>query len=334
MDRPPPLRTLTPEDGLICGFRLAGPDTPAAPISLAEVPAALAAPGTVLWLHFNLSNLRARRWLAQSERVPPALHEALAERDDRGRVQVVGAGLLAVIHDLAYDEPTDPAVLGTLWVYADARLLLSARAHPLRSTDELRLAVREGLHAATGVELAAQLLDLRNEGLSACIDAMAEQVNEIEDDILVGGTSAREELGRLRRGCVHLRRQFGPERSSLHKLLQRPPAWLGAGESERLREVAEQLGFVLDDQGEVYERAKLLQEELASRVAEDTNRNLYVISVLTAVFLPMTLITGIFGMNVENMPLTGSPHAFGWVMLTIVGAGAGTLAVLLLKKLL
>jgi len=85
------------------------------------------------------------------------------------------------------------------------------------------------------------------------------------------------------------------------------------------------------------ERAKLLQEELAARVAEDAGSKLNVLTALTAVFLPMTLISGIFGMNVAGLPGTAesaTAEAFWWTMLLIVAAGAVTLGVLFGKKLL
>jgi zinc transporter len=85
---------------------------------------------------------------------------------------------------------------------------------------------------------------------------------------------------------------------------------------------------------EIYERAKLLQEELASRLAENTGRNLYVLSILTAVLLPMTLVTGIFGMNVAGLPGVESSASFWWVMVLIGASGGFTLAVLFWRRLL
>jgi zinc transporter len=70
----------------------------------------------------------------------------------------------------------------------------------------------------------------------------------------------------------------------------------------------------------VQERARLLQEEIAARVGEATNRNLFVLSIATTTLLPITLITGIFGMNLQGLPLSQSPHGFGVVMLGIVSA--------------
>jgi zinc transporter len=94
------------------------------------------------------------------------------------------------------------------------------------------------------------------------------------------------------------------------------------------------LAFAIEAIAESYERAKLLQEELASRLAESTSRNLYTLSVLTAVLLPMTLVTGIFGMNVSGLPGMRDASAFWQVMLLILASGGLTLAALRWWKLL
>jgi len=72
----------------------------------------------------------------------------------------------------------------------------------------------------------------------------------------------------------------------------------------------------------------MLEGEIAGRLAEATNRNLYVLSIITTLFLPMTLVTGIFGMNVAGLPGTQDPGAFRWVVLGMTASAAGLLAVL------
>jgi zinc transporter len=101
---------------------------------------------------------------------------------------------------------------------------------------------------------------------------------------------------------------------------------------DAIRAEIDELSFLIDDVTELYERAKLLQEELASRVAEDTGRSLYVLAILSAVFLPMTLITGIFGMNVAGLPGLHGSGAFWWVLLLIVVAGTVTLATIFSRQ--
>ena len=164
---------------------------------------------------------------------------------------------------------------------------------------------------------------------------MIDHLDGIEDEILAGDIrEQRAQLGRTRRLCARLRRQFVPERADLRKFLQRPTVALAEADRDALQSSTEALGFAIEEIAELYERAKLLQEELASRLAENTGRNLYVLSILTAVLLPMTLVTGIFGMNVADLPGLHSEGSFWRIMLLIFASGGVTLAALFWRKLL
>lgn len=318
-----------PEDGLLYGYLLR-PGVLAQRIGLDEVEPALAAGDGTVWLHFNLSNVRARRWLAQSVHISDEMKTALDERDERPRIDRIDDGLFAVISDFDYEEPDELALLRTLWIHAAPRLMVSARAHAVRSTDSLRVWACGGLHMRSGIELLVELLAVRSDLFERLVDEMTEQVNEIEDAILTGGGAEREHLARIRRRCVRLRRTFGPERTAMQKFDRQRPGWVDEDVAEQWHDATETLAYLLDEQSELYERAKLLQEEIASRVAEDTNRNLYVLSVL----MPMTLVTGVFGMNTGGLPFSTGDHAFWWVMLMVLAAGVGTAAYLFVKRLL
>jgi zinc transporter len=179
------------------------------------------------------------------------------------------------------------------------------------------------------------LLDLRTARLKSLAQEMTTQLDQLEDEILAGSIKQqREQLGRMRRLCARLRREFAPERTDLIRFLHRATSANLVVERESLQSIADLMGFAIEEIAELYERAKLLQEELASRLAENTSRNLYVLSILTAVLLPMTLVTGIFGMNIAGMPGLHNTAAFWNVMLLILASGALTLAALFWRRLL
>ncbi|TIU43333.1 MAG: magnesium transporter CorA, partial [Mesorhizobium sp.] len=69
-------------------------------------------------------------------------------------------------------------------------------------------------------------------------------------------------------------------------------------------------------------RTRLLQDELMAKLTEQSNQLLYILSVMTAVLLPMTIISGLFGMNVGGLPLVDTPHGF-WVVTAISVVIAG-----------
>jgi zinc transporter len=132
-----------------------------------------------------------------------------------------------------------------------------------------------------------------------------------------------------------LRRHFAPTRVALHRLLQSGPDARGGIDVATWRALHDEFAFAIDEAVAVYERAKILQEELASRLAEATGRNLYILTICTIVFLPMTLITGIFGMNVAGMPGVGEAapaSAFWWVMGLVALAGGVTFLLIRLRR--
>jgi len=320
------------DTGLICAFEFSDDDH-VREIESVDVPNALSDPSSRLWLHYNLSNVRARNFLSQAAFIPEELREAIEQQDARRRIEWVDAGLLVVISDLTFEQESDPDEVGPLWCFVTDRLLVTARTHPLKTTDELRAAMRRGFKVATCYQLLVWLFGHRTHTVRELGTNMSERVSEIEDEILAGNIKQqREELGRIRRLCARLRRHLLPDRSGLHKLLQRRNGAWSEEDAELMRTESEELSFLIDDLSELYERAKLLQEELASRVAEDTGRSLYLLAILSAVFLPMTLVTGIFGMNVAGLPGVHDDAAFLWVMLVILIAGLAVAAPFLRKR--
>jgi len=320
------------DSGLICGFVIS-PNASVAEIELedlAEMPPAL---DRVVWLHFNLANARARQAIAQLPILSAEAQEILCEQDDRRRVEVLDDGLLAIISDLTFEPGSDPAESSPLWCVVSDRSIVTGRVHPLKTIDELRSTVRGGLKVARPIELLIWFLARRTATLRDLSESMADQVSEIEDEILSGAIrQQREQLGRIRRFCAQIRRHFGPDRVAFRRLLQAKPALFDEEQADAMRAEIDELSFLIDEVNELYERAKLLQEELASRVAENTGRSLYVLAILSAVFLPMTLITGIFGMNVAGLPGLHSEGAFSWVMLLIGLAGAVTLGAIFWRR--
>ena len=180
--------------------------------------------------------------------MPAKLQERLQARDERPVLEATPDGLLIVTTDLSFEHVTDPSEGVTLWAYATATMLLSARTHASQNADALRVAVRGGLQVTSGVDLLTRFLEQRTEALRDITSELADEVDVIEDDVLGGGVrESRERLGRIRRGCARIRRHFIPDRTGLHKLLAKPPAWLAEAERQRLVAVVDELSFVIDE---------------------------------------------------------------------------------------
>jgi zinc transporter len=77
-----------------------------------------------------------------------------------------------------------------------------------------------------------------------------------------------------------------------------------------LQRSAEEFAAAVSDAVAVVERVKLVQEELVALVNEQTNRTLFVLTIVTVLALPINLVASLFGMNVGGLPLAEHRHGF------------------------
>jgi zinc transporter len=312
--------------GQICGF-LFRPQQPALSIGseqaaewLAQAAAVGQPEGAYLWLHFNLAHTAAQPWLHRHAGLPPEFYDTLRDSSHSTRVERAEQSLIAVINDVRFDFSFDASDISTLWICVSERLVVTARQQPLRAVDNLRTAIKRGESPRSTTELLERLMRAQADTLVGIERGVTERIDGVEDELLVGRLDPkRAKLGVLRRLLVRLQRLLAPEPAALFRLLQRPPEWMAEGDVEELRQATEEFSVVLRDMGALQERIKLLQEEIAAQVAEENNRSLFVLTIVTVLALPINIIAGLLGMNVGGVPLAENPHGF-WVVVALVAS--------------
>ncbi len=96
-------------------------------------------------------------------------------------------------------------------------------------------------------------------------------------------------------------------------LLDEAPDWLDRARRAHLRETAGRITRYVEDLDAARERAAVVQDELATRLSEQLNRRMFLLSVVAGVFLPLSFVTGLLGMNAAGMPGTEDPFAFALI---------------------
>lgn len=277
-----------------------------------------------LWLHLNLAHAACERWMKSHLELPDYFFETLREGSRSTRIEHVDAALLAVVNDVVFDFGSRMSSdVATLWVCARGRLLVTARSQPLRSVDTLRSSVKRGECFSSPMELLVHLLRDQGDILTRIVRETSLSVDRIEDQLLSSRLSAsRADLGAMRRVLVRLQRLLALEPGSLMRLLNRPPEWLKDVDVRVLREATEEFSLVINDLTTLGERIKLLQEEIAAKINEQSNRTLFTLTVVTVLALPINIIAGFFGMNVGGIPFSSDPEGF-WILVLLVASFTG-----------
>ena len=296
--------------GLVCGYRVdaSGEMTT---IDWRDMDTALAQDDSLVWLHFNQADVRARHWIGSCGHIPASAKALLLGSEKHMRIEISGSGLCGVVGDLHHEFVEKSDQFDVLRLYLDNRCLISARRRPLAAIDKLRHSLGEGLKVDRPIVLVTQFLHHVTDTLGDLILELTESVDTMEEAVLDDRNERPgDELGQIRRTAARLRRHMVPQQHALVGLLARLPTWVDDTAAVKLRGAIERLGALGHDLDLVQERARLLQEQASARLMEATNRNLYILSIVTTVFLPVTLVSGIFGMNLGGLPASQDPSGF------------------------
>ena len=290
--------------GLVCGY-VFQPGVPGRAIESDAAAGHLAARprgGEFLWLHFSLTNAASVPWLQEHVSLPDSFYDSVKDGAST-RVEVVDGALLAVINDVQFFA-AEGSSAATVTLYVTERIIVSVRTTQLRAIDRLRASVKHGEPFRSPAELLAHLLRDQADVLVEIVRDASKQVDAVEDRIIAHRPASRSTLGTLRRVLVRLQRLLAPEPAALFRLLNRPPGWVTDADLADLRHSAEELSAAVSDSAALVERIRLLQEELVALINEQTSQTLFVLTVVTVLALPLTIIPGMFGMNVHGSART------------------------------
>jgi magnesium transporter len=170
--------------------------------------------------------------------------------------------------------------------------------------------------------LAYALLDTVVDGYFSIIERLGDQCEELEEEIL--GTPKRGALQKahaLKRELSHLRRSIWPLREVMSSLQRNHAEFFGTETRLYLRDIYDHTVHLLEQLEDLRDLLTGLLDIYLSTVSNRVNMEVRALTVVTTMFMPAALVTGIFGMNFRSMPLLDSPDGF-WMALTAMGCVA------------
>ncbi|MEZ4402393.1 MAG: zinc transporter ZntB [Kofleriaceae bacterium] len=274
----------------------------------------------LVWVDLDYRAPDAERWLGLEANLAPPTRQALVADDPRPRAEVRGDGLLLISRGINVNAGAEPEDMVSMRAWIEPGRIITLRHRRVTALHTLGEQIAAGAGPSAPGEFVAALIDEILAPVSTLVDEIDDQVALLEDAVLghhVDGP--RGKIADLRRRAIAVRRFIGPQREALARLATAAVPWLTEADRVRLRDAAERQTRTVEELDAARDRAAVTHEELAARTDELANRRLYVLSLVTAVFLPLSFITGLLGVNVGGVPAQGTPWAF-WVLCGLLGA--------------
>jgi magnesium transporter len=271
----------------------------------------------VTWVNVNgLGNAELIRGLGELLELHLLALEDTLSVPQRPKVDDYGTHLFAVIRMLHFAAAGPSAAIETeqVSVFLGRNFVVTVQEHPGDCLDP----VRHRLRTATGQirrqgadYLMYTILDAVIDHYFPFLEAMGEVVEELED--LVVEQPSRQILGRIhdvKRRLLEVRRAIWPLRDAINSLLRGDSALVRKPTQLYLRDCYDHTVQVLDIVETYRELAGGLMDVYLSSVSNKMNEVMKVLTVIATIFIPLTFIAGIYGMNFKNMPELGLRWAY------------------------
>ena len=279
-----------------------------------------------VWVQFNWEDPEDRAWLENESGVDELVVDSLLAEDTRPRVAEHENGLILVLRGVNLNPGRHPEDMISLRLWLDGERLISTSRYPLRTVAGLMQALEEGTGPTSLHELLLALIAGLSERADELIESIEEEIDDLEAGMLGGDEPDRALRGRvadIRRSIIVIRRYIAPQRDALARLSTLEHKLLHGMERRRLREQADALTRLVEDLDMARERGAMIHEQLLTRLSDQLNTRMYLLSIVAAVFLPLGFITRLFGINVGGMPWVEASMGFWWVTLLIAVLAAG-----------
>jgi len=320
----------SPESGILWIYHFQ-PDGSAELVPNAAVEQALANHVGWTWVHLSLVDVRCRAWIARNTQLSEMARDMLLESDEHLRMDVLGQEIIGVVPDLQQEISQHTDAIVRLRFVLTERVLISVRRSPVHSVETTRRAIESGKRFPTAVSFLDAIIDQFADAIGGMADRLGNELDGIEDRVMNdGATDERPRIGKVRLQAVRVHRQLAQLRGIFHRLDQRMHTE-NAAAALAIRALAQKLDALDHEVHSLHDRSRLMIEESGAKMTEITNRRLYTLSILTACFLPPTLVTGFFGMNTKDMFLQNTEG--GTVVALFITLAASAISYLALRRL-
>ncbi|PHZ83554.1 zinc transporter ZntB [Paremcibacter congregatus] len=285
------------------------------------------------WVHLDMKKEGTKPWLEKEiSYLDPHIVNALLADETRPRVTEIGDGALIILRGVNLNENADPEDMVSIRLWIDKERIISLQRRPLKAVADMAEKIIQGKGPENAGEFVSQLVSRLFERMEPALLSLDDMTDRVEEEILEGpDVSLRETIINIRKRAIIFRRYMAPQKDAIGHFRLCNFDWLDAKDKRHLQESQDRVMRYVEDLDAIRERAQIVKDELANMIADRLNKNMYILSVIAAIFLPLGFFTGLLGINVGGIPGADNADAF-WIFCGLL-VSIVALQVWLFKKL-
>ena len=309
-------------------------------LSREEIARALATGEGTLWVDIDTRDSAKIAMLKDVFHFHPLAIEEAINPESRVKLEEFDRYVLLIVRTVAFCEDTDdPYDLDTANIsfFLGKNYLVTvhgADTNPVDSTREL-LGRKPELASHGPAKLMHAIVDQAVDAYFPIIDKLDEFMDSLEEKIYGSfDQDALREVFAVKRLVLNLRRHLAPERDALSVLTNRPSTLLTPDTQVYFRDIYDHVLRIYDSLETYRELLSSTMDSYLTQVSNRLGMATKALGVVATVTLPFVVVSGMWGMNFEHIPLHSHPHGFMILAFFQLALGLTILAGLKWRKIL
>jgi zinc transporter len=264
------------------------------------------------WVHLDANDPEARDWLNKEiSYLDHIIVDALLAEETRPRLLEFENGALLILRgvNLNKDAQAEDMISIRLWI--DEHRIITVQRRPLSSTQDIQERLLAGKGPKNSGDFITTLASRLFERMEPTFSELDTNLDDVEEVVMeTPDTSLRQKITSIRKQAIIFRRYIAPQRDVIAYLRTSEQDWLDQMHKRRLQESLDRVVRYIEDLDTIRERAQIVKDELTNALADRMNKNMYMLSIIAAIFLPLGFLTGLLGVNVGGIPGADNADAF------------------------
>jgi zinc transporter len=264
------------------------------------------------WTHLDANNPETKAWLEKEiTYLDELVIKALLAEETRPRILRLGDGILLILRGVNLNENASPEDMVSIRLWVDPHRIVSLQKRRLRAVGDIAERLAKGAGPDNSGSFVAVLVNLLFARMAPVVTSLGEEMDDIEESVIDGSPDMlREQIVSIRKKAIIFRRYMAPQRDLIKALVDGDIDWIDTVTIRRLIEAQDDITRFIEELDSIRERAQIVNDEIGNMSTERLNRNMYGLSVVAAIFLPLGFLTGLLGINIAGIPGAENPWAF------------------------
>jgi zinc transporter len=279
-----------------------------------------------LWVHLDWMGEGVRDWLIDIAGIDPTIADTLATRGTRPAVFFYDPGYSLNLRGVNLNAENDPADMISVRFWVTGNMIITLRNQSLKAFDDIRAMITRNDAPRSIDDFILTIAERLAFHVENIVRGIEEEVETIEDDqetVAEGKTLPLRKRGSdIRHQLSRLRRHLAPQRDALANYVEQKPTWSDKRLKRRARALTDKTVRLVEEFDSLRERIQIVNEHLMAIETEQMNRTMYWLTVIAGLFLPISFVTGLLGINVGGIPAADNPLGFATVVIILAAITA------------